>query len=185
MGKYIDTKKLITLIDAKLKDLGLSGSVWVGRNVLCELKDEIKSLQQEQPEKPVPNDLEEASSKFATHTASNGVSVEFLEEKLSFQEGAKWQKEQDEILKVNYEGAKAVYDNTVQHLQEKIDEKYELGKKDMKEQMMKEAVEGQVFGATDVKALYEGKVYVISNLVQDTDYNLYPNDKVRIIIVKE
>ena len=46
---------------------------------------------------PEPSeDLEEASSKFATRIASNGVSVEFLEEKLSFQEGAKWQKEQDE-----------------------------------------------------------------------------------------
>lgn len=42
----------------------------------------------------IPKDLEEASSKFATHTASNGVSVEFLEEKLSFQEGAKWDREQ-------------------------------------------------------------------------------------------
>lgn len=44
----------------------------------------------------VLKDLEEASSKFATRITSNGVSVEFLEEKLSFQEGAKWQKEQDE-----------------------------------------------------------------------------------------
>ena len=44
---------------------------------------------------PEPSeDLEEASSKFATHTASNGVSVEFLEKKLSFQEGAKWDREQ-------------------------------------------------------------------------------------------
>lgn len=42
----------------------------------------------------IPNSLEEASSKFATHTVSNGVSIEFLEEKLFFQEGAKWQMEQ-------------------------------------------------------------------------------------------
>ena len=48
--KYIDTEKLNSLIDNKLEDLGMSGSVWVGRSVLCELKDEIKSLQQEQPE---------------------------------------------------------------------------------------------------------------------------------------
>ena len=45
-------------------------------------------------EEPISAELEEASSKFATHTAPNGVSVEFLVEKLSFQEGAKWQKEQ-------------------------------------------------------------------------------------------
>ena len=44
---------------------------------------------------PEPSeDLEEASSKFATITTSDGVSVEFLDEKLSFQEGAKWQKGQ-------------------------------------------------------------------------------------------
>ena len=50
----------------------------------------------------IPNDLEEASSKFATHTAPNGVSVEFLEEKLSFQEGAKWDREQ--MMKEAVEG---------------------------------------------------------------------------------
>lgn len=46
--KYIDVDKVIELIDTKLEDLGLSGSVWVGRSVLRELKNEIKSLQQEQ-----------------------------------------------------------------------------------------------------------------------------------------
>ena len=50
MNKYIDSEKLIALIDAKLKDLGLSGSVWVGRSVLQDLKNDIiTSLQQEQP----------------------------------------------------------------------------------------------------------------------------------------
>jgi len=49
--KYIDAEKLIALIDAKLEDLGLSGSVWVGRSVLQELKNDIiTSLQQEHPE---------------------------------------------------------------------------------------------------------------------------------------
>lgn len=48
MKKYIDVEKLIALIDAKLEDLGMSGSVWVGRSVLRELKDDITSLQQEQ-----------------------------------------------------------------------------------------------------------------------------------------
>ena len=54
--KYIDADKLITLIDTKLEDLGMSGSVWVGRSVLQELKDDIiTSLQQEQPEVGVEN----------------------------------------------------------------------------------------------------------------------------------
>ena len=48
MKKYIDVEKLIALIDAKLEDLGMSGSVWVGRSVLHELKNDITSLQQEQ-----------------------------------------------------------------------------------------------------------------------------------------
>lgn len=47
--KYIDAEKLIALIDSKLEDLGMSGSVWVGRSVLQELKNDIiTSLQQEQ-----------------------------------------------------------------------------------------------------------------------------------------
>ena len=51
MNKYIDADKLIALIDTKLEDLGMSGSVWVGRSVLQELKNDIvTSLQQEQPE---------------------------------------------------------------------------------------------------------------------------------------
>ena len=49
--KYIDTDKLIALIDAKLEDLGLSGSVWVGRSVLQELKNDIiTSLEQDESE---------------------------------------------------------------------------------------------------------------------------------------
>ncbi len=48
IGHYIDADKLIALIDAKLEDLGLSGSVWVGRSVLQDLKNNIiTSLQQE------------------------------------------------------------------------------------------------------------------------------------------
>ena len=51
MSKYVDADKLIALIDTKLEDLGLSGSVWVGRSVLQDLKNDIiTSLQQEQPE---------------------------------------------------------------------------------------------------------------------------------------
>lgn len=60
--KYIDADKLIALIDAKLEDLGMSGSVWVGRSVLIDLKNDIiTSLQQEQPEV----DLEKEIARFA------------------------------------------------------------------------------------------------------------------------
>jgi hypothetical protein len=59
-----------------------------------EVAKEMRKQIAESDSSEIPKDLEEASSKFATHTASNGVSVEFLEEKLSFQEGAKWDREQ-------------------------------------------------------------------------------------------
>lgn len=86
---------------------------------------------------------------------------------------ADWQKEKDEVSKVNYEGARAVYDNTVQHLQEKIDEKYELGKKDMREQMLKEAAEGEVVL----------NPYPTICLDDCKNYDFKEGDKVRIIIL--
>lgn len=86
---------------------------------------------------------------------------------------AEWQKEKDEVSKVNYEGARAVYDNTVQHLQEKINEKYELGKKDMREQMLKDAVEGEVML----------NPYPTICLDDCKDYDFNEGDKVRVIII--
>lgn len=44
---------------------------------------------------------------------------------------------------------------------------------------------GQVFGATDVNQLYEGKVYIISNLVQDTEFGLSIGDKVKMLLMKD
>lgn len=44
---------------------------------------------------------------------------------------------------------------------------------------------GQVFGATDIEQLYEGKVYIISNLVQDTEFELSVRDKVKMLIIKD
>ena len=62
--KYIDAEKLIVLIDAKLEDLGLSGSVWVGRSVLQELKNDIiTSLQQEQPKMDFEKELKNERTK--------------------------------------------------------------------------------------------------------------------------
>jgi hypothetical protein len=78
---------------------GLKQGVLKGRGEFEELLDYLDKYfidtdKRASGSSEIPKDLEEASSKFATHTAPNGVSVEFLEEKLSFQEGAKWQKEQ-------------------------------------------------------------------------------------------
>ena len=58
MNRYINADKLIELIDSKLEDLGTSGSVWVGRSVLLELKNDITSLQQEQPEVDLEKEMD-------------------------------------------------------------------------------------------------------------------------------
>lgn len=44
---------------------------------------------------------------------------------------------------------------------------------------------GQVFGATDVEQLYGGKVYIISNLVQDIEFGLDVKDKVKMLLIKD
>lgn len=45
--KLIDADKLLTLIDTKVKELGLSGSTWAARNALLVLRSDITSLQQD------------------------------------------------------------------------------------------------------------------------------------------
>lgn len=63
--KYIDAEKLIALIDSKLEELGMSGSVWVGRSVLRDLKtDIITSLQQERQEVDFEKEIKEQWKKW-------------------------------------------------------------------------------------------------------------------------
>ena len=51
--KYIDADKLLALIDTKIQELGLSGSTWVGRSVLHDLRSDITSLREESKDKNV------------------------------------------------------------------------------------------------------------------------------------
>ena len=70
--KYIDAEKLITLIDTKLEDLGMSGSVWVGRSVLQELKDEITNiLLQEQQKADLEEEMQEEYYKYAIYESGS------------------------------------------------------------------------------------------------------------------
>lgn len=46
-------------------------------------------------------------------------------------------------------------------------------------------ISGQVFGATDIEQLYKGKVYIVSNLVQDTEFGLSVRDKVKMLLIKD
>lgn len=88
----------------------------------------------------IPKDLEEASSKFATHTAPNGVSVEFIEEKLSFQEGAKWAREQ--MMKDGLDAVKSGQPDKIEKTIAGVFVKY--GMDHQKELIMKNAKDGWI-----------------------------------------
>lgn len=77
---------MIALIDAKLEDLGLSGSVWVGRSVLQELKNDIiTSLQQEKPEVDLEKEIDrvffkgDCGSQRLTHNEIAQIAYHFAE----------------------------------------------------------------------------------------------------------
>jgi flagellar biosynthesis chaperone FliJ len=148
----------------------------------AEKYDEIEYNRQREEEN-VQKDLEEAADEYAEkhgfrvpYDGSNNFydEVDVKASKEGFIAGAEWQKERDEMSKVNYEGARAVYDNTIQHLQEKMDEKYELGKQAMKEQMMEGVVEGTVHNFSS----YMPRPTV---LVEAKGFS--QGDKVRVIIL--
>lgn len=125
--------------------------------ILGGLKTFIATLESE---KPVPAGLEEAAKKFAVfydQGTCDGIAQD------CFIAGAKWQAEKD---------ARDMYMSDNRHF-EKV---YQLGKKDMKEQMMKEAVD-------TVVSLDAGGFPFIEFGVGK--FGLKVGDKVRVIIVKE
>lgn len=92
--KYIDAEKLIALIDVKLQDLGTSGSVWVGRSVLQELKNDIiTSLQQEQSEVDLKKEYKEfveddmVYSKLVNGIVGEAIAKHFFELGLKAKQG--------------------------------------------------------------------------------------------------
>ena len=92
--KYIDAEKLIALIDSKLEDLGMSGSVWVGRSVLQELKNDIiTSLQQEQLEVDLKKEYKEfveddmVYSKLVNGIVGEAIAKHFFELGLKAKQG--------------------------------------------------------------------------------------------------
>ena len=117
----------------------------------------------------IPNDLEEAANDYLDgiygkmpHSDSH-IDI--------FIAGAKWHKEQTE------KDPDKQWDNLQSHFKE-INEAFEEGKKAMREQLMKEAVEGEV-----VVPIYEGDNTWSSEIEIPGRYEI--GDKVRIIIVKE
>lgn len=69
-----------------------------------------------------------------------------------------------------------------QKMKEVLQTEYEKGRFDMREEMMKDAVEAQVFQSHDIEKAYEGYVYLVSN--QFKDLKLLPPNKVKITIIK-
>lgn len=53
------------------------------------------------------------------------------------------------------------------------------------QQKEQQLIGGQVFGATDVNQLYEGKIYIISNLIQDIEFGLSVGDSVKMLLIKD
>ena len=202
MAKYIDTEKLNSLIDNKLEDLGMSGSVWVGRSVLCELKDEIKSLQQEQPEEPIPKDLEEAARLYAIPHYMRNVDVNYFEEypydkiaEAAFIAGAKWQSQQHrpvsgKYTEMDFESTRNTFSEDVYNHNRKnktpidmidLDDAFETGADWMEKQMMKEAIPCKVFWHDGPLLDYTQEQQ--DNALERIGANV--GDKVRILIVKD
>ena len=46
-------------------------------------------------------------------------------------------------------------------------------------------IDGRVFGATDIEQLYKGKVYIVSNLVQDREFGIEPREHVKMLLIKD
>ncbi|MBP5456540.1 MAG: hypothetical protein J6Y37_08570 [Paludibacteraceae bacterium] len=114
MAKYIDAdllRKEIDSVEEEARKVRVSGTDKEaigadGKVKLClELKAIINSLQQEEPEKPIPNDLEEAAEEESTWAFPEPTAQGYAKRlffKPGFKRGAKWQKEQ--MLKKAVEG---------------------------------------------------------------------------------
>lgn len=115
-------------------------------------------------EKLVPNYLEEVAEEYLQKVKAEFLrTLEHPTAKDCFIDGAKWQKEQDDRL------VDTIYQQGI-----------EKGKDDMKEQMMKEAVEGEIFDEYD-KDICEHHLTILFTVPSG-----YKNgDKVKIIVIHE
>ena len=156
---YVENDPVYSKLVNRNAGLGIARHFYeLGCTRTAEKFDDIEYNRQ-RAEESVPNDLEEAAEEYSKDYESgpNRIAIN------AFIAGAKWQAEQD---------TRDMYMSDNRHFQ-KV---YELGKKDMKEQMMKEAVEGEI--TKDNRG---------NNVVRSGVFNngFEMGDKVRIIIVKE
>ena len=166
MNKQVEQIK--AEIERWKKELRLSTSCEAKyrREMLDDISEFIEDSLQEEP---VSEELEEASEKYACRFTSSKYGHDKI--KATFKDGANWQKEQEMQDRLKS-------DNTV------FQKFYEKGKADMKEQMMKDAVDADaVFDYYDNQdRLY---VSILATDVLAKKYGLKDGDKPKIIIVKE
>lgn len=186
MTKYIDADLLIRKIrgQIRLENLNLAALGGGGQtfcvNTLEWVLKQLDTLQQEQLEKPVPADLEEATEKHSTNydstiyyilESSNQKTIWRREHNEIFIAGAKWQKEQTK-------GKKWIFED---EYHKDMERSFQDGRENMKEQMMKEAVEG--IAVINANAKEDGFGYVRSDYMPDDVLRGLGNFK--LIIVKE
>ena len=144
------------------------------------------------PEEPVSEDLEEAGRNYADNE-EYGDDV-YLAIKAAFKAGAKWQsKKEQDIIETAEDHAFLAGANwqKEQEMQDRLKSDntvfqkiYEKGKADMKEQMLKDAVDADaIFDYYDNQnRLY---VSILATDVLTEKYGIKDKDKIKIIIVKE
>ena len=169
MEKYIDADRLKAKLDElyrnyQSKYMEIRTPYTQGLIDTLDLVEQvIDSLQQEQQD--VDLEKEKAARLYAIPHYMKDIDLNHIEEysydtglEAAFIVGADWQKKQDE-----------------KELSEKIASAYQLGRKDEKEQMMKEAVEGEI-----INAGYPTKIEL------DTFYSKFEHgQRVKLIIIKE
>jgi hypothetical protein len=147
------------------------------------------------PEEPASEDLEEAADQYALRDsqAYKSVHCTYVDDKIAFKAGAEWQKEKHnkqfgfldlKDCKDAYNEWKSSQDNPSaalawvracewqkHQMKETLQTEYEKGRFDMREEMMKDVVDGEY---------WDGSIYLDN---RPTEYK--DGDKVKIIIVKE
>lgn len=169
-----DKEKIKQEIERRIKEGSSKNDISEGALALNSLLDFIDSL----PEEPVSKDLEEAADEFGIR---QGVELKPFAIKF-FTAGAHWQhgKDFDDLLQSEMKFPKEYYEkgkaDAMKEMKEALQTEYEKGRFDMREEMMKDAIEGW--------CINDGSILNDIRTVETEKSNLKLDDKVKIIIVK-
>ncbi len=199
-GSYFDFDALVKFIDSMLQGIARKQSV---EEVMAEVEEKSKAfteahkgetaeqiLAEMRGEEPVSEDLYEAAEDYAAtgEILPNGKEMISFDALKAFKAGAKWQKKQFENNRLKH--CNSITNEQAELEQGFIDQHFnkyqrmptfldaiEYGMKKQREQMMKDAVDGEVT---------YGKSLAIPSLGYFFDKNgLDFGDKVKLIIIKE